>query len=95
MSSLHLLIIPAIWAVLIGIMFYFRFRDQDDLNPPTTERRRNERRSGAGTQLKERRTQKFDGEDKREQEDRRERQAWQRDFNVLKDKLEEDNPLEP
>jgi len=95
MGSFQLLIIPILWAVLLGIMLYFRFRDQEDLNPPSTERRRQDRREYSSKAKKRRAAEKFDGEDHRSNEDRRQPHAWHADYHTLKEKLEKDSPVEP
>lgn len=96
MSSFSLLIVPVIWVIALGIILYFRARNEEELNPPVTERRRQERRRPDDERLNRRvdDDSKFDSGDQRGQEsDRRQNKTWRNDYDALKDKLEQDGSL--
>ena len=95
MGSLSLIIVPVLWAIVLGIVFYTRFRNQDELNPPVTERRRQDRRDDNPRSQKRTPVPGNIDEEKRQTSERRQRQVWSEDYSILKRKLEEDNPREP
>lgn len=95
MGTIEAIIIPLAWAILLGVILYFRFRKEDASYGGSMERRKSDRRTGSRKTVMNRsaRGKRFEGEDKREPLDRRQNTNWQEEYRSLKSRLEKDHTV--
>lgn len=95
MGMLQTSLIPLAWAIVLGVILYYRFRKDEDMHLGHAERRKGDRRGPAKRRALRTmpKASRFDDGDKRLRDDRRQNLDWREEYRSLKSKLENDHTV--